>query len=166
VHRSQIKVYTRAEVHASRVTIRGTVKPTDAIVQAFEEMQDSDLPALGRHHNARVAAGDFSVSVPLREGGNQLDVIASLADHSRSQLATVSVYRTRSPHCTRTPSLKERDLVGLTLAEGTRVAKARGCVLRVVERDGRKFSPDADLRFNRANIAVADGRIIRIVDGG
>jgi hypothetical protein len=164
--RHGINVYARATVHASRVTIRGTVTPGDARVQAFEEMPQPDIPTLGRHHNARVVAGEFTVSVPLDEGANHIYLVASLADLSRSELATISVFRARTAHCTRTPQLKERDLVGLTLAAGARVAEEHGCVLRVVERDGRRGSLEMDLRPNRANVAVKDGRIVGLVDFG
>jgi hypothetical protein len=161
--RHGINVYARATVHASRVTIRGTVTPADARVQAFEEMPQPDIPTLGRHHNARVVAGEFTVAVPLDEGANDIYLVASRADLSRSELATISVFRARTAHCTRTPQLKERDLVGLTFAEGARVAEEHGCVLRVVERDGRPLGLDMDLRPNRANIALRRDRITRIV---
>ena len=65
-----------------------------------------------------------------------------------------------------TPSLREQDLVGLSVTEGTRVAEVHRCLLRVVVRDGRHLGMTADLRPNRANVAVQDDRIIRLVDFG
>jgi Glucodextranase, domain B len=49
---------------ADRVTVRGTVTPTNATVQVAGQ-------------SAQVGAGVFTTSVPLQPGANQLDVIAS-----------------------------------------------------------------------------------------
>lgn len=54
------------------------------------------------------------------------------------------------------------DLVGIDEAEAGDRAADRGMTTRVVERDGRPQSVTFDLRCNRVNLAVADGRVIGV----
>jgi hypothetical protein len=52
-------------------------------------------------------------------------------------------------------------LVGLTVAEAERIARAQGYTLRVLARDGVWLPATADLREDRVNVEVAAGKVVR-----
>jgi hypothetical protein len=58
--------------------------------------------------------------------------------------------------------LASRQVVGAELAELLASAKAENVQLRVLSENGRRFARTADLRFNRVNVDVVDGRVSRI----
>jgi len=71
-------------VRASRVTVRGTVTPSDANVEV-----------VGR--TAQVSNGVFTASVPLSPGSNQIDVVATESGSSPATTA-ITVIRPRRHH--------------------------------------------------------------------
>ena len=54
------------------------------------------------------------------------------------------------------------ELIGLKLDEAEAQAKSRGCSVRVVEEDGEPLVGTSDLRPDRINVAIADGKVARI----
>lgn len=79
-------------VSSDRVTVRGTVSPTNATVQVLGQP-------------AQVGNGVFSTSVALQAGSNQIDVVAS-APGTTPTTTTVTITRRMpaSPHPTRPAS--------------------------------------------------------------
>jgi hypothetical protein len=65
--------------------------------------------------------------------------------------------------CTLMPGTIE-DFVGIPEADAEALARRRGFVLRVVERDGEQLAVTEDFSTSRINVAVRDGRVTR-VDG-
>ena len=61
----------------------------------------------------------------------------------------------RVPHGT----FDARGMLGLRQDDAERLAKANGCAMRVVERDGEKLARSDDLRVNRVNVDVERGYV-------
>lgn len=55
-----------------------------------------------------------------------------------------------------------RKLEGKELQEATRIAKAHQCTIRVVKQDGRSLPVTSDLRPDRIDVVVSDGRVTRV----
>jgi hypothetical protein len=53
-------------------------------------------------------------------------------------------------------------LVGDRPVEAQRIAKSHGCTVRVAILDGKDQTLTMDLKTNRINVAVRDGRIVRV----
>lgn len=60
---------------------------------------------------------------------------------------------------------KDKDFVGLTKAEADKLAKERSLKSRVVEEDGKMFPVTKDLRPDRVNFTVKDGKIVKVTRG-
>jgi hypothetical protein len=61
--------------------------------------------------------------------------------------------------------LDARRFVGLTLSAARDLAGDFNCTVRATERDGRSLPHTQDLRRDRINVAVRDGRILRVSVG-
>lgn len=59
-----------------------------------------------------------------------------------------------------------KTLVGLSIADATKVAEAAGMIVRIVEGDGAPLAITDDLRPNRLNVSVRDGVVANIVSIG
>ena len=57
-------------------------------------------------------------------------------------------------------------LAGLCLADAEAWAQANGFRARVAERDGESLDVTADYSESRVNVAMADGKIIRVMNIG
>lgn len=57
-------------------------------------------------------------------------------------------------------------LVGLCLADAEAWAQSSGFNARVAERDGESLAVTADYSESRVNVAMADGKIIRVMSIG
>lgn len=62
--------------------------------------------------------------------------------------------------------LKAATAVGRTEAELISVAAAHGIEVRVLARDGEHFGRRTDLRPNRINVEIVDGRVALVADIG
>ena len=62
--------------------------------------------------------------------------------------------------------LNTADAVGQAEAELISAAAAHGIEVRVLARDGKHFGCRTDLRPNRINVEVVDGRVTRVTDIG
>ncbi|MDX6727385.1 MAG: hypothetical protein QOK49_2190 [Baekduia sp.] len=91
-------------VHAARVTVRGTVRPSSATVTV-------------RGHRAAVAGGTWSSDVDLAPGVNVIDVLASAGD-ARPALTALRVRRF--------VQVTVPDVTGLSVADATKQLKGRG----------------------------------------
>jgi hypothetical protein len=59
-----------------------------------------------------------------------------------------------------------RLILGLTEAEANAIVRQWGCILRVVEADGRRNAQAADRLSYRVDVAVTDKRVVRITEIG
>ena len=77
--------------------------------------------------------------------------------------------RSSAFHCpAQTPAARRLDarrLIGLTLGAARELAGDFDCTVRVTERDGRALPHTQDLRRDRINVAVRDGRVLRVSIG-
>lgn len=59
-------------------------------------------------------------------------------------------------------SFDSRQLIGKSLERSHAIAKRNDCIIRVVKRDGEELDITDDLRFNRINVVLVDGHVVRI----
>jgi hypothetical protein len=59
-----------------------------------------------------------------------------------------------------------RRFVGMTVRHARRLGRAHDCLVRVVRRNGEDLIVTTDFRTDRANVAVRDHRITRVVGIG
>ncbi len=59
-------------------------------------------------------------------------------------------------------SFDARVLVGQSEARASRIAADWGCVLRVIELDGKKFILTMDYNANRIDVVVARGKVTKV----
>lgn len=52
-------------------------------------------------------------------------------------------------------------LVGQTVEEAQRLARAQGYKFRIIVQDGKSFFVTADYRTDRVNVEVAAGKVVR-----
>lgn len=55
-----------------------------------------------------------------------------------------------------------KTLIGLTVAEAMDRARPHGCSVRVTERDGKPLIATMDLRHDRIDVTVVDGRVTAV----
>lgn len=58
-----------------------------------------------------------------------------------------------------------RDVVGMAEVEAVATAQAQGLTTRVVQRDGQDFPITMDLRTDRINLVITDGKVTRATVG-
>lgn len=59
-------------------------------------------------------------------------------------------------------SFDTRQLLGLAEGQAAATAKRQGCLIRVIERDSRKFPLRADFRANRVNVVIEGGAVTSV----
>jgi hypothetical protein len=59
-------------------------------------------------------------------------------------------------------SFDTRSLLGLTEEQASATVSRHGCILRVIERDGRKFALRADFRGSRVNVGITRGIVTSV----
>jgi hypothetical protein len=59
-------------------------------------------------------------------------------------------------------SFDANELIGLTVEDATGVAQSHGCSVRVAERDGEPLPATMDLRGDRIDVTVVDGKITAV----
>ena len=89
-----------------------------------------------------------------------LAVVAGCGDDDEAEVAPVA----DGPMCPKgePDGLDTGLLVGEELAGARELARAEGCEVRVVVRDGKNLVGTDDVRIDRVNVAVDDGRVTRI----
>lgn len=60
---------------------------------------------------------------------------------------------------------KDEDVIGLTLSEAEKVAVNRGLIYRVTMIDGELQPGTRDLRMNRLNFVVENGKVVGVSRG-
>ena len=86
--------------------------------------------------------------------GGHVGHLFALASQRRSPLSCPAELYTR---------VLSAPLRGKRESEARRIAKHRGCEMRVVKREGVEQSNTFDLRSNRVNVATVDGRVSRVL---
>jgi hypothetical protein len=89
-----------------------------------------------------------------------LSVVAGCGDDDEAEVAPVA----DGPACPKgePDGLDTGLLVGEELADARELARAEGCDVRVVVRDGKNLVVTDDFRIDRVNVAVDDGRVTGI----
>ena len=59
----------------------------------------------------------------------------------------------------------EREWIGLSLAEAIEKAKSIEYIHRIVEEDGRSFMVPYDVKSNRVNLRLNDGKVVGVYTG-
>ena len=63
-------------------------------------------------------------------------------------------------------TLIENLIIGKTIEEAVSVAAIQGLSVRVMKQDGREYMGTCDLRSDRINVAVVDGKVALVLSIG
>lgn len=63
------------------------------------------------------------------------------------------------------PIITEAQWIGMTLEDAYKRAEGIGYTCRIVEENGRSFMVNADVKSNRLNLRIRDGKIIGLHTG-
>jgi hypothetical protein len=148
-------------------------RPVEGYV-AYLELRRGERRLLRRSYTGtlrrRLAPGGYTVRAWHRTGCGA----SCLDEPSPSCRRTVRIVSGRTARLTVLPSFGSgercrimagtfEDFVGLETGAAGDLARIRGFAFRVVERDGEPLAVTEDFSTSRLNVAVADGRVTRVV---
>ncbi len=104
--------------------------------------------------------------MPRFKNGSDLGITVVYADGKTRWSLPLRRHRHDPIYCPRTGEdrFDANRLVGKRLDRARTIARSHDCTIRVVKRDGEPRDVTGDLRPNRTNVVVENGRVTR-VDG-
>ncbi|WP_026910209.1 hypothetical protein [Patulibacter minatonensis] len=145
---------------------------TETPVTTAPDPSPPKTPAEGQGDPASPRTGPAAPSSTTAPSGPTGELTPPGAEPAPTTPAETTVERPAKPvYCPgegggKSPKAKDRfdarDLLSLSTAEAKAVAKKKGCVVRVVRRDGVDLVRTMDYSNARVNVTETKGRIVRI----